>query len=611
MIIMKKDIVNVISKYENAFILHTDKDIVFKVNELDKLVEKVNWMEKYDFPYVLYSVNHNKLTTVVMKGDVGRPLYSICSKSGIMKLVKDLDEAKSLACKKSTKSCAYTVYKDGVAVVAYKNKKEMPDYKDIFYKEKDSGSVRIGVCGDKVRIKFNEQKGYSRGDGANVKTLYTWHTTTWTFHPDGKVYYYNGKIIRLCSFEKIEYQTLDEDERKVLLEALFKINPAFQQVYELAELKMLPDFDDLPFSNVQYYMADIVRLFSFPMYQIKYDSYKKEFAKRDRWLHTVVLRGLVEDNEIIARYAKKVKDFPISKSFRKIYLEDLDKLDLVKFIVELGFTNKDVIMKLVESKGLPYERLCSETLPVLTKFIGQVIKIKGETGAERMISEEIKSCSADIARIIDSYGLPDDIVEFVIKECSNLASIHDTLDRYCRSGKYSLNNKEISYSKGELKLNCEYSDVRFELAKDSKDLAIVGAKMGICVGGYANEAVSKKCIIVKMIDNGKYVGCIDIRDKHILQIKAKFNNPLEAKYKASFDKWIKENHLDADCPDYDRIGMAWNSTHAYNAIDPEQYERHDGNRIEIVKRKTMKEEYANHNPRILWVGEDEEDDPLF
>lgn len=610
MIVMKKDIVNVISKHENAFILHTDKDIVFKLDELDRLVEKVNWMEKYDFPYVLYSVNHNKLTTVVMKGDVGRPLYSICSKSGIMKLVNNLDEAKSLACKKSTKSCAYTVYKDGVAVVAYKNKKEMPDYKDIFYKEKDSGSVRIGVCGDKVRIKFRDQNEYSRGDGANVKTLYTWHTTTWTFHPDGKVYYYNGKTIRLCSFEKIGYQTLDEDEKKALLDALFKINPAFEKVYNLHESNPFSEFDDF-WGGVKYSMEDIVRPFSFPTYCVKYDSYRKEFCKRGHRLLKAICRGLMEDNEIIASYAKKVKDFPVSKSFRKLYLKDLDVLERVRWIMELGFRNKDVIMKLISLKELPDEKFDTFLLRTIAKFINQVIRIKGETGAERMISEEIKSCSVDIARAIDGYGLSDDIVEFVIKECPNLASIHDTLVRYCSSGKYRLNNKEIPYSKGELKLNCEYSDVRFELAKDSKDLAIVGAKMGICVGGYANEAASKKCIIVKMIDNDKYVGCIDIRDKHVMQIKAKFNNPLEAKYKASLDKWVKENHLDSDCPDYDRIGMAWNSTHAYNAIDPEQYERHDGNRIEIVKRKTMKEEHANHNPRILWVGEDEEDDLLF
>lgn len=610
MIIMEKDITNVISKYENAFILHTDKDIVFKVDELDKLVEKVNWMEKYDFPYVLYSVNHNKLTTVVMKGDVGRPLYSICSKSGIMKLVKSLEEAKDMACKKSTKSCAYTVYENGVAVVAYKNKKEMPNFTDVFYKEKDGNSVRIGVCGEKVRIKFSEQKGYSREDGANVKTLYTWHTTTWTFHPDGKVYYYNGKTIRLCSFEKIGYQTLDEDEKKALLDVLFKINPAFEQVYNLHESNPFSEFDDF-WSDVKYSMTDIVRPFSFPTYCVKYDSYRKEFCKRGHRLLKTICRGLMEDNEIIASYAKKVKDFPVSKSFRKLYLKDLDVLERVRWIMELGFRNKDVIMKLVSLKELPDEKFDTFLLRTIAKFINQVIKIKGETGAERMISEELKSCSVDIARTIDCYGLSDDIVEFVIKECPNLASIHDTLVRYCSSGKYRLNNKEIPYSKGELKLNREYSDVRFELAKDSKDLAIVGAKMGICVGGYANEAASKKCIIVKMIDNDKYVGCIDIRDKHIMQIKAKFNNPLEAKYKASLDKWVKENHLDADCPDYDRIGMAWNSTHAYNAIDPEQYERHDGNRIEIVKRRTMKEEYNNNNPRILWVGEDEEDDLLF
>lgn len=578
MIVMKKDFAQTIGavcpkEKKTLFILHSDVNMTFE-SLSDEMVSIIDKLERYDFAYELYMVNHNKLKLIMNNGHVNKPLYTICSKSGYAKLVNSLEEAKDLAYKKSTKACAYTVYENGEAIIAYKNKKELTNYKIVFKSTDFAKTTFIGVSEDKVRVKFVFTEYRRARIGDNVVSMKTPQICTYTFHKDGKVYYCNGKRVILCGCKTETFITMDDECTVALVKALIGIRPEIKK------------FEDIAIGYG--FLDDFVVLYSFPNVFLRYDAYNDTYEERNRRFDIEVTRRIVEDNNIVKMFAKKFKDFPETKIFRKLYLKDINYLEEVANCLRLGFTNKDITYRLASSHYAPFMSDKKEQA-VLEAFMNSVIRIKGESNAAKMLLEEDPRISCDIAMMINSFDIDIDAINFVIRKCSNIASMHDTLAGYSGTRRHRLENKEIKYSKKELKLEKDFGDVKFELAKDSKDLAIVGADMGICVGGYANAAASKQCIIVKMVNNGKYVGCIEIRDgDRLYQIKAKFNNPLELKYKDSLDQWISENKLKAECYDYDLIGQSWNSCHAYNDIDPTQYDRHeqhDENRIVIVKRR--------------------------
>ena len=301
---------------------------------------------------------------------------------------------------------------------------------------------------------------------------------------------------------------------------------------------------------------------------------------------------MLDDNEFIKRTAVKL-GVPTGKKFMQFYRNNYCMIRLAALAKDVGIKNTDLIRRILEL----HEKLRNkrDDIDLFNAFMFKsqrsalkaVINIKHEAVLVRMLEQERTDVLGDIDRLVNSGYVDEDILNEVVKECSNFQSIHDTLTRYVNINrrKHRMVDAIIPYSDEELKLNGVYDNVEFQLATSKKDLAIVGYKMGICVGGYANDACAKRLSIVKMIDNGKYVGCLELHGKEIVQIKAKYNNPLEMKYKHALDQWMNKNGLWSCCSDYSHIGTPWFCQHNYNMMNPDMFENeeHDDNRLVMVK----------------------------
>lgn len=135
-----------------------------------------------------------------------------------------------------------------------------------------------------------------------------------------------------------------------------------------------------------------------------------------------------------------------------------------------------------------------------------------------------------------------------------LREIHDNLTTDYKKVRFK--NKTIPYNEEELKLNEEIDGFKFILAKDTHQLIDVGNYMGICVGSYGENAYNKNLIIVTMIQDGKYVGCIELsKDGKVLrQAKAKYNNVLQEQKAEALKKWVEAKKIDGSkCYDYKHI----------------------------------------------------------
>lgn len=166
------------------------------------------------------------------------------------------------------------------------------------------------------------------------------------------------------------------------------------------------------------------------------------------------------------------------------------------------------------------------------------------------------------------------------KSVGSLREIHDelvVLDRKWRFG-----NKTIEYTDAEKALEIDCGEYSFRLAKDTDTLYDIGKKMGICVGSYGREAVSKSCTILTMQKADKYVACIELRVRKknaaMVQLKSRFNHTV-----AEIDpvvEWVKITGIDPNCSDYE------------NAIS------HKKSSFDCRNR-----DYHVENPRLLNMGE--------
>jgi hypothetical protein len=106
-------------------------------------------------------------------------------------------------------------------------------------------------------------------------------------------------------------------------------------------------------------------------------------------------------------------------------------------------------------------------------------------------------------------------------------------------------NRKIDYADDELDL--EMSDGKFSLmlAPDTDELKGVGEEMEICVGSYANEAVSRAStiLILRRLEDYCVVGCIELRNANVVQAKGPRNELLRKQEREFVWKWIRDRGL--------------------------------------------------------------------
>jgi hypothetical protein len=98
-------------------------------------------------------------------------------------------------------------------------------------------------------------------------------------------------------------------------------------------------------------------------------------------------------------------------------------------------------------------------------------------------------------------------------------------------------NRVIGYTNSERLMEMSKKAFSLTLAKDTLELINVGAEMNICVGSYTDRAVSKSCTIMVLREDSISVGCIELREGSVVQVKGSRNQLLQNAEKAFIKNW--------------------------------------------------------------------------
>ena len=500
--------------------------------------------------------------------------YIVKSKTGKPHNFASKDDALRFAEQKSTKRIICTVYENGVAIAAFVNKKQLQEWTTVFVNEDkpvyeiDRPSKKefyndpfnkngdwfyketIEKANDKVR--FREIRiHYNMMATGYLVTRFV--TKSVTFHKDGSVYCFDkNKIVHKPASEI--WLSNNKSVLEILREELAILRP------ELKTLLRVVEGDN------------IAGVFSRPTAYFSFDTYHRKAQWKKRNLYYGYFPKEIVDE------AKRMR-VPVTKSLRKLYNANLCNMNVVHFLKSIGFKDPNSYNKLT-GVGV---RFSMSNPNRLSDFYKRFIELRGENAVAKMLSDTDFNLINDVAR---TYHLVDkEIADLIMKESRNIEEIHVAFNSSVREDTCLIDEK-ISYTKAEKeRYNYTCKDgVRFELADSSKELAIIGYRMGICVGGYADFALRKITTIVKMINNNNYVGCIEVRNNAVVQIKAKFNNPLEAKYKDDVDEWLAHCNVECGCHDYSIIGKPWTCNTNFAFINPGAFERRDDNRTLRIEK---------------------------
>jgi len=520
--------------------------------------------------------------------------YIIKSKNGKIYNFAVLSDALSAAQEKSTTRVSYSVYENGKAIAGFLNKKRLTDWVTVFKKEADESSYRarpskkewyysipretycedkwllsttIDTAPGKVRI-CKTYMWYVKCKNGHLSTKFT--KASKVFHQNGAVYYYSeGKMQHMQAKDISLY--LDEDELTALRTELTKLRPELRQIL----------------MTTPYY--NLIGVFSRPTAYYCFDTFHKKAweRKNGRLYYGYYPKEVVDESKMIDVLAKRMR-VPMTKGLRKLYNENPHNMDVVKFLKESGFKDTNSYQKLT-GMGVHF---CLHNPAKFSPFFKRMIQLRGENNVARMASDTDFDLLKDV---VQSYMTVDeDAADFIMKNARNFEEIHDTFNTSCPTKERYVDQKIRYTDKEKKRYNYICKDgIRFELADGSKELAIIGAQMGICVGGYADGALKKYTTIVKMMDGDKYAACIEVKKSSVVQIKAKFNNPVKGEYKHNIDEWLEHGKIECKCYDYSNIGRTWYSDHNYAHIRPADFEP-AGHRgvLQIEKRKHV---HFKHN----------------
>lgn len=291
---------------------------------------------------------------------------------------------------------------------------------------------------------------------------------------------------------------------------------------------------------------------------------KQRHGHRNDWrkIRNMLLLISNSDNAVSAVESVIIKHkIPQKKKIKKIVYDNPLIVFNYKTILSLGFKDYNIVMDLLENY---YEQIdfiksnCyNDDFDKVIVFISDMIALKGEPTSKKLIvsiryGHDAKNWLIDSARMYYRIKEEDMVNPKSLK--GTLREIHDNLTTDYKKVRFK--NKTIPYNEEELKLNEEIDGFKFILAKDTHQLIDVGNYMGICVGSYGEGAYNKNLIIVTMIQDGKYVGCIELsKDGKVLrQAKAKYNNVLQEQKAEALKKWVEAKKIDGSkCYDYKHI----------------------------------------------------------
>lgn len=310
------------------------------------------------------------------------------------------------------------------------------------------------------------------------------------------------------------------------------------------------------------------------MYLFNYSYINK--TKRQR--RKVLLQDLylMQNNREYMLEIIKKKKCPNKKRFIKMVADNPLNIYKYKMLHNLGMKDYNVMLDILDKdKHQIYSFLISLFLETIgyqddarniKKFLKEIILIKGDIWAKNNIfHSKIKTnIIIDTARLWISIQHEiltvdeelNDVEDYSINLRDYIGPIeqmHYNLGRLLSKMRHS--NKKIPYYKKDMLFNQTIGEYEFVLPADTFSLVDCGEKLGICVGGYGDSATKQYCIIVFMMHNKQFVGCLEISPSRVLiQAKSKFNNLLQENRALALKQYCELLELDtSQCFDYKHI----------------------------------------------------------
>lgn len=230
---------------------------------------------------------------------------------------------------------------------------------------------------------------------------------------------------------------------------------------------------------------------------------------------------------------------PNVKSIRKIVLA---KPAGYPFLTALSrtFKNVDLIRSLytayVDCRNHEnhYINFSSAVFQMMVKYRGE------QNTASKLLSfinrDKSNNAYTTLSDLISSYDQLENC-DFDFSQNYGIDELHHHLALLVT--KQGHQNRVISYTQSEWLLEASNKSFSLTLAKDTLELINVGTEMNICVGTYADKAVSKSCTIMVLREReySVSVGCIELHEGSVVQVKGSRNQLLQNSERAFIKNW--------------------------------------------------------------------------
>lgn len=277
------------------------------------------------------------------------------------------------------------------------------------------------------------------------------------------------------------------------------------------------------------------------------------------------------DNAKFLRETAEKANVPSTKSFLTLYNRSITYMRLAFVLRKAGIKNNDILYAAVckmFDAGMEYLCEDKDSADRLIKTLKVVNKIKGSKWVINNFCFKSARYRWDLV-IADSND--DTALLEEACQCKTITGMAKYIEACLRSRRYE--NKTYQWDTEDKKIEWEGKECKFRLPVDYVDMAVVGQKMGICVGGYAQRTNKSHKIVFMENNDGDYIGCIELNGAHMNQLKGRFNNPIDAQYKNDVDEWIGKNGIMIRTQDYHDIGAGKAiRTYNYAQVDPGMYE---------------------------------------
>ena len=278
-------------------------------------------------------------------------------------------------------------------------------------------------------------------------------------------------------------------------------------------------------------------------------------------------------------YACGIRDINVMNSIIDDYIDVQKKeIDTSDSAIRIGFNTA-----IQGTVGEIVARHCVGSEQKTANFMKWALKGRSAASTHQFVTSVLASDSFMLDDSVRMYeGIPKNHLP---SNNGNLKELHDALVVVDRKLRFA--NKEIELTETEKSLEMDKNGYSFKLAKDTDTLYDIGKAMGICVGSYGHDAVAKRCTIMTMSKDDRYVACIELRVNkkavQMVQLKSRFNHTV--KEIAPIVEWVAATGINAECNDYhnainQQTNGFDNSEHDYHVENPRlnvPIERRDNN----------------------------------